>query len=94
MFRENIQQAVAGILARDEDGPKCKWIHRTGGGKQRKFFSGRVGPSAESEREGSGVQRASSVGSHQMLRLEFCGTTQNDCTACHPWVQACVFIQS
>ena len=27
MFRENIQQAVAVILARDEDGQKCKWIH-------------------------------------------------------------------
>ena len=38
MFRENVQQAVA---------VKCKWIHRTGGGKQRKFLSGRVGPSAE-----------------------------------------------
>ena len=47
MFRENIQQAVAVILARDEDGQKCKWIHRTGGGKQKKFLSGRVGPSAE-----------------------------------------------
>ena len=47
MFRENIQQAIAVILARDEDGQKCKWIHRTGGGKQRKFLSGRVGPSAE-----------------------------------------------
>ena len=46
-FRENIQQAVAVILARDEDGQKCKWIHRTGGGKQKKFLSGRVGPSAE-----------------------------------------------
>ena len=30
MFRKNIQQAVAVILARHEDGGKCKWIYRLG----------------------------------------------------------------
>lgn len=61
MFRENIQQAVAVILARDEDGQKCKWIHELVV-ENRQFLSGRVEPPAESEKEGSGVRRASMWG--------------------------------
>ena len=37
--------------------------------------------------------RQAVLGPQLKLRLEICGTKQNDCTACHPWVQACAFIQ-